>query len=480
MVVSESTSCWICNDCITSPWDIVAKNTCTQILETLVLSWLPYWIGELIWIQPPSFRNIAVVDEFIPYIPKKCWNLTKRRVLQINSWWVKKQHFKSVWVNFCYPLMFFRIFSIRKNSLRGPGNVSWTSMSFAGRLPTTRRADELSFRASWSGMVDTHHETAMMGDCCFFDDTPPKFNSSPLKNDGWKTTFLSEGLFWGAMLNFKEVYFNKWGRSLFKKPKESLKRYQVAIFVVGEMFWCFRNGKSFPKDRVFFNCPGGFCLEHLIHLVDWFSEPFWSWEICSVSVGSGIRLKIWGGTSFTDFALKTNIPFVGRFINMTLPKGLEWSYFFQPCTHSPSTSTPIRFQSLDQAGSPNLTRGKAGFFSCMKCLLSCQRVFLGTEIKCSVKKNIQEQKSTWPVKLRQNEHLQKDLRCWFPRCSIFTMILQETISNLTHIARAAPTPRVLVPGKGAMIETAVQPHRDPPIFFRRFPWETRSSFRRHG
>ena len=38
------------------------------------------------------------------------------------------------------------------------------------------------------------------------------------------------------MLNFKEVYFNKWGRSLFKKPKESLKRYQVAIFVVGEMF----------------------------------------------------------------------------------------------------------------------------------------------------------------------------------------------------------------------------------------------------
>ena len=60
-----------------------------------------------------------------------------------------------------------------------------------------------------------------------------------------------------------------------------------------------------------------------------------------------------------------------------------------------------------------------------------------------------------PVKIRQNEHLQKDLGCWFPRCSIFTMILQETFSNLIHIPRAAPPPRVLVPGKGVMIETAV-------------------------
>ena len=37
--------------------------------------------------------------------------------------------------------------------------------------------------------------------------TPPKFNNSPLKNDGWKTTFLLERLpiFRGEMLNFRWV-----------------------------------------------------------------------------------------------------------------------------------------------------------------------------------------------------------------------------------------------------------------------------------
>ena len=35
--------------------------------------------------------------------------------------------------------------------------------------------------------------------------TPTKFNSSPLKNDGWKTTFpLKNVTFHGGMLNFKE------------------------------------------------------------------------------------------------------------------------------------------------------------------------------------------------------------------------------------------------------------------------------------
>ena len=34
--------------------------------------------------------------------------------------------------------------------------------------------------------------------------TPWKFNSSPLKNDGWKTTFW-DGIFSGAMLNFRRV-----------------------------------------------------------------------------------------------------------------------------------------------------------------------------------------------------------------------------------------------------------------------------------
>ena len=37
--------------------------------------------------------------------------------------------------------------------------------------------------------------------------TPPKFNSSPLKNHGWKTTFLlGFGNFSGAMLNFGRVF----------------------------------------------------------------------------------------------------------------------------------------------------------------------------------------------------------------------------------------------------------------------------------
>ena len=114
---------------------------------------------------------------------------------------------------------------------------TFPELRWASPRDCQRHGEPMSFA---SGDVEVgwwiHTMRAMMGDCCFFDDTPPKFNSSPLKNDGWKTTFLSEGLFWGAMLNFKEVYFNKWGRSLFKKPKESLKRYQVAIFVVGEMF----------------------------------------------------------------------------------------------------------------------------------------------------------------------------------------------------------------------------------------------------
>ena len=39
-------------------------------------------------------------------------------------------------------------------------------------------------------------------------DTLPKFNSLPLKNDGWKTTFLlGFGKSSGAMLNFGGVYY---------------------------------------------------------------------------------------------------------------------------------------------------------------------------------------------------------------------------------------------------------------------------------
>ena len=41
----------------------------------------------------------------------------------------------------------------------------------------------------------------------WFVTTPPKFNSSPLKNDAWKMSFLlGASLFLGAMLNFWGVF----------------------------------------------------------------------------------------------------------------------------------------------------------------------------------------------------------------------------------------------------------------------------------
>ena len=41
---------------------------------------------------------------------------------------------------------------------------------------------------------------------CLKNITPPKFNSSPLKNDGWKTILsFWDGNFSGAMLDFQGV-----------------------------------------------------------------------------------------------------------------------------------------------------------------------------------------------------------------------------------------------------------------------------------
>ena len=41
-----------------------------------------------------------------------------------------------------------------------------------------------------------------------FYATPPKFNSSPLKNNGWKMSFLlGASLFLGAMLKFQGCMF---------------------------------------------------------------------------------------------------------------------------------------------------------------------------------------------------------------------------------------------------------------------------------
>ena len=36
--------------------------------------------------------------------------------------------------------------------------------------------------------------------------TPPKFNSLPLKNDGWKTFLLGRAIFRGELLNFGRVF----------------------------------------------------------------------------------------------------------------------------------------------------------------------------------------------------------------------------------------------------------------------------------
>ena len=42
-----------------------------------------------------------------------------------------------------------------------------------------------------------------------WNTSPPKFNSSPLKNDGWKTAFLlGRPIFRGELLNYRGV--NTW------------------------------------------------------------------------------------------------------------------------------------------------------------------------------------------------------------------------------------------------------------------------------
>ena len=47
----------------------------------------------------------------------------------------------------------------------------------------------------------------------FREGTPPKFNIDP-ENDGWKTTFLWDGIFSGAMLNFQGGYPEHPGRTM--------------------------------------------------------------------------------------------------------------------------------------------------------------------------------------------------------------------------------------------------------------------------
>ena len=52
----------------------------------------------------------------------------------------------------------------------------------------------------------SHWEFQWLGAISPINDTPPKFNSSPLKNDGWKITFLLGWLiFRGELLNFQGV-----------------------------------------------------------------------------------------------------------------------------------------------------------------------------------------------------------------------------------------------------------------------------------
>lgn len=161
--------------------------------------------------------------------------------------------------------------------------------------------------------------------------------------------------------------------------------------------------------------------------------------------------------------LKDKPPFCWEVYKHDAPKRLRVKLFLSTLHPHPSTSTPIRFQSLDQAGSPNLTRWEGWLFLVgMKCLLSCQRVFLGTDIKCSAKKKASEDSSKWTSTKRLRVLVSKMFYFYHDPSG-------KDFQSDSYAARAAPTPRVLVPGKGVMIETAVQPHRDPPIFFPPIP-----------
>ena len=117
-----------------------------------------------------------------------------------------------------------------------------------------------------------------------------------------------------------------------------------------------------------------------------FAWPVWSWEICSVF---SLALKYdsnLGGYQFYRFCLKDKPPFCWEVYKHDAPKRLRVNYLFQPCTHIPSTSTPIKFQSAGSSWIPQLDAG-GGWYIVAKCLLSCQRVFFGSrnQLQCEKK-----------------------------------------------------------------------------------------------
>ena len=68
-------------------------------------------------------------------------------------------------------------------------------------------------------------------DICIFSSYYT-FNSSPLKNDGWKTTVLWDDMFSGAMLNFRWVHLYIGVRSLvIQQPLTSWSLPDVAVFL---------------------------------------------------------------------------------------------------------------------------------------------------------------------------------------------------------------------------------------------------------
>ena len=158
MVVSESTSCWICNDCITSPWDIVAKNTCTQILETLVLSWLPYWIGELIWNLTTVIQKYSGSWWIYTIYTQKILKFNQTSCWQINSCWVKTA-FQISMSKFGIPLCSFGFFPFVTNLPPRPGERFLNFDELRREIANDTESRWAELRASWSGMVDTHHES---------------------------------------------------------------------------------------------------------------------------------------------------------------------------------------------------------------------------------------------------------------------------------------------------------------------------------
>lgn len=179
--------------------------------------------------------------------------------------------------------------------------------------------------------------------------------------------------------------------------------------------------------------------------------------------------QIWGGYQFYRFCLKDKPPFCWEVYKHDAPKRLRVNYLFQPCTHIPSTSTPIKFQSAGSSWIPQLDAG-GGWYIVAKCLLSCQRVFFGSRNQLQCEKKYPRTKKYMASEDSSKWTSTKRLRVLVSKMFYFYHDPSgNDFQSDSYCSGCSHSQGAIVPGKGAMIETAVQPHRDPPIFFPPIP-----------